>query len=326
MPPQNRRYDLDALRAFSVLYIIGFWHIRTYIPDLVFLKTPATVLLTACILGLFSFLSGYLLSRRARFHNLRDVGAFYLRRLVRIYPLYLAALTGLLALRVVSPTDYFKSALLLNAPLNIPLQTLWFISMIFVLYLLLPVLVYRFSVVKTLLLTGLLWGALMFVHHTTDLVDERFPQYLIAFAAGIVVARRPQVESWLRAPLASGTGLLVLAATFTLYPKSEGTLGVVVTDVTILAAVPLFLHLGRLLDRWVPRPIVRFGSYTSFVAYLLHRISFPLAVQLYNPTARLPALLYFEGAVLPVTFLAAYSIQKGYDWILRTTGLTHPSS
>ena len=92
-------------------------------------------------------------------------------------------------------------------------------------------------------------------------------------------------------------------------------------DATILAAIPLFLHLGKLLDRWIPRPIVRLGSYTSYVAYLLHRIAFHLGAQLYSPTEMVPALLYFECAVLPVTFLAAYGIQKGYDWILRKSRL-----
>ena len=321
MTPQDRQFDLDALRAFSVLYIVGFWHIRTYVPDLMFLKTQSTVLLTACILGLFTFLSGYLLSRRARFRSVRDVGSFYFRRLVRIYPLYLAALSVFLALKLVSTADYVRSALLLNTLLNIPLQTLWFISTIFVLYLLMPALVHRFSVVKTLLLTSLLWGILMVIHHTTDLVDERLPQYLVAFAAGILIAKRPDVESWLREPLASGTGLLVLVATFTLYPQAGGVLKVAVADATILATIPLFLHFGRLLDRWIPRSIVRFGSYTSFVAYLLHRISFHLGAQLYRPSSTVPALLYFECGILPATFLAAYIIQKGYNWILRTTGL-----
>jgi len=320
MPPQTRRYDLDALRAFSVLYIVGVWHIQAYIPDLSFL-TSITVLLTACFLGLFAFLSGYLLSRRALFRSVRDVGSFYFRRLVRIYPLYLAALTGFLALKIVSTADYVRSALLLNTLLNTPLQTLWFISTIFVLYLLMPALVHRFSTIKTLLLTGILWGALMVIHHTTDLVDERLPQYLVAFAAGIIVAKRPDVESWLREPLASGAGMLVLVATFTLYPQAGDVLKVAVADATILAAIPLFLHLGRLLARWIPRPIVQFGSYTSFVAYLLHRISFHLGAQLYRPTGMVPALLYFECAVLPVTFLAAYGIQKGYDWLVRATGL-----
>jgi peptidoglycan/LPS O-acetylase OafA/YrhL len=153
----------------------------------------------------------------------------------------------------------------------------------------------------------------------------RLPQYLVAFVAGILVAKRPEVESWLREPLAAGAGLLVLVATFTLYLQARGVLKVVVADAAILAAIPLLVHLGKLLDKWVPHPIVQLGSYISFVAYLLHRISFHLGAQLYNPTQMIPALLYFECAVLPVTFLAAYGIQKGYDWILRTTGLSKPT-
>ncbi|MHC4625886.1 MAG: acyltransferase family protein [Planctomycetota bacterium] len=322
MTYRERRTDLDALRGFAILYVVGFHHLSGYSPALSG-RNPATLLLTFCILGLFTFLSGYLNSRRYDFKEIREVLTYYKRRFVRIYPLYLVALTGFFVVGFIDVQSYVKSALLLNMLLNAPLLTLWFITMIAVLNVLLPIFVYRFSVARAVTLAGVLWGVLVVVHCVTGRVDLRLPQYLVAFVAGITVARSPAFEVRLRNPCVAGMCVPVLAAMIVPLIRTQDALRVVVIDITILASIPVFLLLGEFLAKWMPRKILVFVSYASFVTYLLHRITFHFGVRLYQPTGLSSSVLYLWCILLPATILASYAIQKLYDRVLDTMLLSN---
>jgi len=317
----KRRTDLDALRGFAILYIVGFWHLRGYSDALSFLKTPATLFLTRLVLGLFTFVSGYLMAAQYTFSDGSQVLAFYRRRFVRIYPLYLAALSGFLALGLVELQSVIPAALLVNTLLDVHVMTLWFVSMLAILYLLTPVYLYRFSLARTALLTGALWAVLVIVHETTDLVDPRLPQYLVSFVAGIVLAHRPRWEKRVQSGSALVACALILGVTFMLFDRKENPLQIALVDGAILASIPLCLALGQTLAGWMPQQALSALSYAGFVTYLVHRMTFELGVRLYQPAGLAGSILYLGGIVLPLTFLAGFGIQKGYDRVIQRTRL-----
>ena len=142
----NRIIGFDFLRALCMLYIVAFWHVGNYVGNL--LLCAPTQILMFCALGAFVFMSGFLLAQK---YAAGDIWKFWKKRVLRIYPLYAFALVLFFSIGLISSRLYFLAALfLLNAPLNIPITTLWFISMIFAFYLLMPV-VWKLPVITLIL-------------------------------------------------------------------------------------------------------------------------------------------------------------------------------
>src|SRR5919202_1515794 len=102
------RPELDAFRFFAFLCVFGF-HWMDYVPVDAARQPIAYVVLTAGAFGLpvFFLLSAFLiiellLRERAETQQIH-IGSFYLRRILRIWPLYFLALYGLAALARVMP-------------------------------------------------------------------------------------------------------------------------------------------------------------------------------------------------------------------------------
>lgn len=83
---------IDLLRGLSALYIVGFWHLMNYTAQFRGYANELTHRTTVVVLGLFVFLSGHLLAQSRLAPGLAGLKRFLTRRLLRIYPLYLAAL------------------------------------------------------------------------------------------------------------------------------------------------------------------------------------------------------------------------------------------
>ncbi len=89
----NRIYGFDAIRAFSALYIMGYWHLRNYLSTAtnVAMKTHIAYQMVYFCLAGFTFISGYLIYK----HHKDSIKDFFLNRVLRIYPLYLLALASM---------------------------------------------------------------------------------------------------------------------------------------------------------------------------------------------------------------------------------------
>ena len=62
--------------------------------------------------------------------------------------------------------------------------------------------------------------------------------------------------------------------------------------------------------------IIRFLSYGSMVAYLFHRQIYCWGLTLWNPSNVGVKIGYLILILLPVIFVVAYGIQKGYDKVI----------
>ena len=320
----SRLLEFDVLRVAAMLYVVGFFHLFPYFPPLRGIAAiPIFNTLTCVALGAFVFISAFLLASRSAVANWDDVKTFLNRRFWRVYPLFFLTLVAFLLKDTISPRQFVGGALLLTMLTGRIILTLWFVTMLFLFYLLTPLYLWRSSLLKTALLTLGLSGVLIAVHRATGRVDLRLPMYLLIFGIGIATAQKPALWASFSRPWAISAGLVIFAliSHFALgdkphsHPKNAQEIFWVVLAVTSI--LPFLLAASRAAARWIPTNLLLALSYGSFAMYLLHRLTYRPLLNLYEPPTVPLMLLYAAFVMIPVTFLLAFWVQKGYDAALN---------
>ena len=312
---------LDCLRAGAMLYIVAVHHVLGYTGDVTYVLNKLLYYnviddnLTICALGLFIFLSGYLLAP-VPITNLASMGHFYKKRVIRIYPLYLAALLlFILALPVkMTALNLMLHVAVLNMLTVNSIYTLWFVSMICLFYLLLPGLVWRYSPMRILMITLVIWIALFVLHTRSGAVDARMLLYLPLFSFGIVSARQkwlPVMQHGIH--LATAGGCCILAVILLLIIPSDSTYRLPVQSGMAASSMPVLLFLGQAISDRIPTSICRHLAYASFCMYLLHRIVFYLLLELYHPPGGVITVLYLDLFAVPLCYAISFFLQRTYD-------------
>ena len=80
----TRKVPIDAMRAASMLYIDGFWHLLDYTKVAGWHYNPLTYRLTVGALSLFVLISGFLTGRNDGDLARGEIWKFYERRFWRI--------------------------------------------------------------------------------------------------------------------------------------------------------------------------------------------------------------------------------------------------
>ena len=316
----KRDLSLDALRSLAMLYIVGFFHPLAsshLFGDMFY--TNATILLSFCALGLFCFISGFLISqqRPAGFGTLHEVFGFYGRRLVRLYPLYLMACIGFYATGLIPKADFLAGIFLSGAVRNINIMTLWFVNVIMVFYLLTPLLLCRFQMKRSLCLSLGLYAVLVALGKI-KCIDPHLAHYFLIYAAGVLLAKSSRAQEWTQR---NGWKLLPVFLAVGWFAMNKQLvhgkiLRFVLTDAAVLASMPVLLVVGRFLARTLHARLIAFVSYSSFALYLFHRLIYKEAHAYYSPQAVGSTILYEVGVVLPIAIVIAYGIQAAYDAVL----------
>ena len=315
--PKDKSLSIELLRAACVLYIVGFWHLMDYTHGFVGYNNAVTSRVTVMVLGLFTFLSGFLLARAPMRLRAPDLKRFYVKRFLRIYPLYLLALLAFWALGISDRGIALKAALGISMVYGPPPSTLWFITMILVFYLIAPLLIALREATARFLLASLAIFAVTLVFGRAASGDIRIAEYFPAFALGVWWANHAQgtgLRAGLAATLAAAAAWalsMALAADpqFSLWAMPLATFG----------ALAVFLLAGRM-------PLANEGglvraatllSYASFAMYLFHRVVYKGLHALYDPASPALGLAYLLVVCLPVVILAAFLVQRGYDRSLQ---------
>ncbi len=122
---------------------------------------PLDKALTYISLGTMVYVSGFLLAHRyGALDSLSAVRRFVARRFLRIYPLYLLALLLFAFCSLLPYRSSPRDALLLNMFWGTPVATLWFVELICLYYLWLPLIAWRAGI-RGLLLRGAVLGAVL---------------------------------------------------------------------------------------------------------------------------------------------------------------------
>ena len=320
-PTPVREVEADILRSAALLYIIGFWHLSEYAAPNTFPDASTSGLVTYGVLGIFCFISGYLLTKYTHFDQPRQIITFYRKRWVRIYPMYLLTLTMFLALNFVDGKTYLKSFLATNMIYYEPVMTLWFVSLILTLYLFLPLYIYHYSLTKTILLT--LFGCLaLWLVATSGLpwIDHRLPLFLPVFVFGIMAAKHPAILFTIQRPwtLVGCAGALMALVGLDATVSTGALVKFAIIYGVMGVSVPLYYGVAGRLAKLNLSSILPFITYSSFAAYLIHRIVFHFGMLIYQPLTPVSSWLYLMLFLLPLTLILGYWYQRMYDFMIDT--------
>ncbi len=313
---QSRIIEFDVLRTICILWIVGAWHLCTYSPALRAFHRPETALFKTIILGMFFYISAYLLASKYSINSITEIKVFLLKRYLRIYPMYLTILAILLCFKKITATDFLISAFHLNMILKTPLLTLWFVTMIFLFYIITSILLYKYSHKKL--------AAFCLVSHiifclliaTTNYIDERMVLYTPIYCLGIFVAKTSLWESIrIRNILILLPILTVNVLMFSKLPVNWYLL-CMFKIITCILSFPVLYAFAKVVMRVLPHRMFIFISQISFAMYLTHRLVFATATSIYKPTEIISALMYLGLICLPVIVLVSYLYQLFYDKIM----------
>ncbi|MGZ4907520.1 MAG: acyltransferase family protein [Halobacteriota archaeon] len=199
---RKRLLEFDAIRALAAVMIL-ISHLAYYLHASLWWGNVLTTYLVLFGLGAFFFLSGFVLGHSDRsFYAWSDATSFYKKRLLRIYPLYLVALTVAAGAFILLPRLHFS----LSAPQAIVyalgLQGLlgpdyapdfymfWFVGVILLCYSTYPLMMHygSNSNAKLLLVATALFALFLSMKLFFGFVDVRFFLYYFIFVGGIVMS------------------------------------------------------------------------------------------------------------------------------------------
>ena len=314
---KERILSFDLLKAVALIYIIFGMHMDDYAGDILATTIGRTIAIAS--LGIFFFVSGFTLTRSCRkIENLADVRIYLKKRFVRIYPLYLFALILSVALEQITGREFLAGVFLLNSILNIHILTYWFLIMIFIFYLFLPVILYKYSAAKTLLLSFIFLTICVVLNNYAGLMDLRLTYYYPIFIWGVLCAQHKtmfhflQKKSWM---LLSVIFLIALTYIFST-TKIPWFKHVYIVGSLVFSISPLIV-LGELFSELANSNFFVKLSYASFCMYLFHRIIFYFLLQIYTPGSNLLTVFYLSIIGFPLIFILSERLQGGYDYLVN---------
>jgi peptidoglycan/LPS O-acetylase OafA/YrhL len=312
-----RKVPIDVMRAVSMIYIVGFWHLLDYTKVAGWHYNPVTYRLTVGALSLFVLISGFLTGRKDGGLARGEMWRFYETRFWRIYLPFVIASGLFLAAGISDTLALLKGVTLVAMLLAPPPLTLWFVSMIALFYLIAPLLIgLRGSEVAYIALCTVIVGAMVLYQADTGRMDMRLIIYFPCFAAGIFLAGESLPSSTL-----SLVGLLLLAA-LSLVPTLARPSSSLETDLwampwALFGSIAVFvvvMHAGRNLK---PPAILTQLSEASFFMYLLHRPLYLWIQIVWVPSTENERVPYLLFVCLPIIAIVAWLSQRAYTGLLQ---------
>ena len=337
---KNRVIEFDIVRALAIFLILfhhlsqhsfNFYvfHFRGQLLDLTFIYWWESYF----GLGVFVFISGYLLSKEnPSFERGRDIKQFILKRYIRIFPLYTLALILFIAL-----DDHIRGSLnVCTFMLNLlglqiifgsndcpPLLTLWFVGLILSYYYVFIMLAkFGRSLIRfiTLVFTILLFGVLL--RKIMGLMDERFLFFFGIFVAGMLGAKYKLIEKMKFRHVTFFSPLFVILVYFYvafIHPREirsffsfMGMSEFIVKNLIILWLVFIVFALARVIIRADRYVFLQKIAYASYGMYLFHRPVWWIMEDIYNPANVKIKALYLALLGIPLTIFVSYYLQKFY--------------
>lgn len=312
-----RRVQIDVMRAVSMLYIVGFWHLLDYTNVARWHYNPVTYRLTVGALALFVLISGFLTGRKDGGLARGEIGKFYKTRFWRIYLPFVIASGLFLAAGIGDTLTLVKGVALVAMLLAPPPFTLWFVSMVALFYLIAPLLIrLRGNEVAYIGLCIAIIGAMILYQAKAGRMDMRLILYFPCFAAGIFLAAGPLPSSTL-----SLVGLPLLAALSlapTLVRPSHGLEGDPwAAPWALFGSIAVFVVVMRAGRNLKPPAILMQISEASFFMYLLHRPLYLWIQSVWFPSTEKEQVPYLLFVCLPIIVVVAWLCQRAYTGLLQ---------
>ncbi len=313
---------MDFLRATAIIYIIGIHHLKGY--NSFKLKWPDLVidcdrLITLVFLGFLVYLSGYFLSKaNPVLKTWQDIGLFYKKRFLRIYPLYIFALLLFFACSFLGFKSLFIHTFLLNIVTGKSVFTLWFISVICFFYLLFPALNYKYNIYRIILFTFLIFLSLTFLNIQFSIIERRIVLYLPIFVYGIITARSQTFYNLTQNNKMLLFSLITSCCFAYMFTISQTKLARYSFQILLMfsSISPLLVFGGKIAEKIKYKNIIINLSYASFCMYLIQDVVLNLLLKAYTPIGDILIACYIVFVGVPVIYFASIIIQSVYDSIL----------
>ena len=199
-----RFLEVDILKATAIILIV-FCHLDNYVSNYELVRSFNGYYPSLIGLTIFFFISGFLLYQTDSFINsIDDIKKFYIKKFMRIYPLYWVALASLViifgGLQInpgpVSPYNFSLNNLLIHFfglqgifP-SYTIQSMWFVGVIVLFYLLYPIIVYLSkNLFETFVASSLILILLGILHFFLGLIEINALTYFPIFISGIFINR-----------------------------------------------------------------------------------------------------------------------------------------
>ena len=304
---------IEYLKAFSVMYIVGYWHLFNYTTAFPEYYNIFTYEFTRIVLGLFVLLSGFLVGGSAK--RALSVFGFYKKRLLRIYPLYAIAVVLFYMFGLNDGLVSLKSLVFISMYTGPAPATLWFITMIFLFYLLSPLLLrYVDNTGKYLSFTCAIFIVTLILLVLFKSVDHRVLLYFPCYCLGVYCSRHGVVTRFINMKLV--VFLMSLYCALLLFKSESWTL-------EQIKSIPLILSISYLIFfisysneyKFKSFRVISRLSYSSYAMYLFHRPIYEALIYLYFPISNEGQVFYLMFYCLLIIVFTSWGMQKFYDLI-----------
>lgn len=313
----NRNIGVEILRVLCVLYIIGFWHLFGYVYDVSVYSNVVTSTVTDIVLATFVFISGYFVALRPMESSWSGALHFYTKKLLRIYPLYFGAIVTFLLFGLTQLNSALKALVFLSMLVKPSPQTLWFITMVMLFFLITPFLlvaIQKFELRKLLAIFGVVFLVLLGYYYATKLLDIRFILYFPSFLLSVLLATG-------KISLPKNSYLLYilwfLSLLLSIPQVSAGSVTILLNAPLVTLSAMLLFQFFSSFSLQMPSmtKLISFISYSSFCMYLFHRPLYIMMKTVYFPNTSSGQILYLTLFCLPLVIIFSYVIQYLYDLI-----------
>lgn len=310
----QRLIYIDTLRAISILYIIGIWHIDDYANDCLY--SPITELATFGVLNIFVYISGFILTwNHQSILSSTQLKGFIWGRIIRIYPLYFITVIIYFVMFHIPWVQLVTSVLLIDMISNNSVFTLWFIGMIFNYYILISLILYDFTWKKFMTISMLFVFVSFVLSMTTNLIDKNLLLYYPALALGISSAKSNKIRDYFENNIFNLVVMLFVLTIITLYYLhfANTRIGTLILFFGGICTLFPSLKISKKFSSYLNLTMIKKLSYASFCMYLFHRIIYTMMLKFYHPKHDVGTLLFLAIVGLPATYYVAYFIQRNYD-------------
>jgi len=312
-----RKVPIDVMRAVSMLYIVGYWHLLDYTNVGTWHYNPFTYRITVGALALFVLISGFLTGRKDGGLAQGEIWNFYRTRFWRIYVPFAIA-SGLFLVAGINDTVVLVKGVTLVAMFFAPPPfTLWFVSMIVLFYLIAPLLIrMRGNEVAYIGVCIAIAGAMILYQSVTGRMDMRLMLYFPCFAAGIFLATRSLPSSTLSLVGVQLLSALSLVPTLA-RPSYELQGDLWAAPWAFFGSIAVFMVVMRAARNLNPPAILTQFSEASFFMYLLHRPFYRWMQNVWFPSTEKAQIPYLLFVCLPIIGIVAWLCQRAYARFLQ---------
>lgn len=322
-----RDYRFDVARVVCMTYIVAFMHLYAYVypegRDTYYI--PACVAFVDACLGLFTFISGYLLGKKYSFgdEDSCSLWIFYKKRVLRIIPLYFLSLLALWLIGFNEGKATLSGMLCISPFVWVRPRTLWYIPIILCCYLITPLVSRKGIAWRIYSSLGILL-LLIGLKFSFPSIDHRLLFNMFFYLIGIVTAScfdwtfKVRYGTLIKMTIVLLFLILLVGGLFTsLYAYSLYKLIVKCLGVFAILFVSEVISDGVFGKKKLLGKLFLYVSYASMACYMFHRFFYWAGELVWNPSDTTVKWIYMAGLVFPVMIVLSFLIQKNYDSMIK---------